>query len=98
MVTIAFGQVMHRRLRPVSHGFAYPVFFLRIPLGELAGPGANENKVVELRDGRLLLSSRAKGCRLQAVSTDGLWNKLAGNIRQPMSYRECADEYLRLVA
>jgi glycosyltransferase involved in cell wall biosynthesis len=34
----------------------------------------------------------------QAVSTDGLWDKLAGNIRQPISYSQCAEEYLRLVA
>jgi glycosyltransferase involved in cell wall biosynthesis len=34
----------------------------------------------------------------QAITTDGLWNKLAGNIRQPVSYRQCAEEYLRLVA
>lgn len=36
MVTIAFGRVVHRRLRPLRHGFAYPVFFLRIPLHEMA--------------------------------------------------------------
>ncbi len=32
---IAFGRVMHRRLRPTPHGFTYPVFFLRIPLSSL---------------------------------------------------------------
>lgn len=37
MVTIAFGHVVHRRLRPVRHAFAYPVFFLRVPLSSLAG-------------------------------------------------------------
>jgi len=38
---IAFGRVAHFRKRPAKHGFAYPVFFLRVPLGaidELAGP------------------------------------------------------------
>lgn len=30
------GHVMHRRLRPVSHAFAYPVFYLQLPLQELA--------------------------------------------------------------
>jgi hypothetical protein len=33
------GTVIHQRLRPVAHGFRYPVFFLRFPLsraGELA--------------------------------------------------------------
>jgi len=45
-------------------------------LGELigagsAGIGPNENKVVCLDDGRLLLHSRATPCRLSAVSEDG---------------------------
>ena len=30
------GLVMHRRLRPVEHGFRYGVFFLRFPLSRLA--------------------------------------------------------------
>ena len=34
-MTIAFGHVVHHRLRPVRHRFAYPLFFLRIPLAEL---------------------------------------------------------------
>jgi len=29
------GHVMHRRLRPVAHAFAYPVFFIRMPLRRL---------------------------------------------------------------
>lgn len=32
---VLFGRVMHFRKRPVRHGFAYPVFFLRIPLSQL---------------------------------------------------------------
>lgn len=32
---IAFGRVMHQRVRPVMHGFSYPVFFLRVPLSQL---------------------------------------------------------------
>lgn len=36
MVTLALGRVMHLRLRPVRHGFVYPLFFLRVPLDELA--------------------------------------------------------------
>ena len=32
---IAFGHVAHHRLRPVRHAFAYPVFFLRVPLARL---------------------------------------------------------------
>jgi DUF1365 family protein len=34
---VLFGRVMHFRKRPVRHGFAYPVFFLRIPLSKLGG-------------------------------------------------------------
>jgi len=52
-------------------------------LGELIGPGTsgvgpNENKVVCLDDGRLLLHSRATPCRLAAVSEDGgqTWSPL----------------------
>jgi DUF1365 family protein len=38
---IAFGRVAHFRKRPARHGFAYPVFFLRVPvdaIDALAGP------------------------------------------------------------
>jgi hypothetical protein len=34
----------------------------------------------------------------QAVTTPGLWDELSSNIRQPMTYNQCADAYLRLVA
>ncbi len=34
----------------------------------------------------------------RAATTDGLWDTLAANIRQPMTYSQCAEEYLRLVA
>ncbi|EHY91143.1 LOW QUALITY PROTEIN: putative carbohydrate binding protein,alpha-galactosidase family protein,BNR/Asp-box repeat protein [Saccharomonospora azurea NA-128] len=39
--------------------------------GEPVGPGADENKTVELSDGRVLLNSRAAPYRLTAVSEDG---------------------------
>ncbi|WP_144661256.1 exo-alpha-sialidase [Paenarthrobacter nicotinovorans] len=52
-------------------------------LGDLIGPGQagagpNENKVVCLDDGRLLLHSRATPCRISAVSEDGgqTWSPL----------------------
>lgn len=32
---IVFGRVVHQRLRPVRHGFSYPVFFLRVPLSRI---------------------------------------------------------------
>lgn len=40
-------------------------------MGGLVGPGADENKVVELSDGRLMLNSRAKPYRKVAFSSDG---------------------------
>ena len=53
-------------------------------LGDLIGPGPqgvgpNENKVVCLDDGRLLLHSRATPCRLASISEDGgqTWSPLA---------------------
>ncbi|KZM35394.1 sialidase family protein [Oerskovia enterophila] len=64
MVLLLRGEIRAASAYSDDHGDTWT-------LGEHTGPGANENKVVELRDGRLLLSSRAKGCRLQAVSTDG---------------------------
>ncbi len=36
---ILFGRVFHSRLRPARHAFAYPVFFLRVPLAAMAGAG-----------------------------------------------------------
>jgi DUF1365 family protein len=36
---ILFGRVFHCRRRPVRHAFAYPVFFLRVPLSAMAGAG-----------------------------------------------------------
>jgi sialidase-1 len=40
-------------------------------MGALVGPGVDENKVVELADGTVLLNSRAKPFRLVAESRDG---------------------------
>jgi DUF1365 family protein len=39
---IGFGQVRHRRLKPVGHAFAYGTYFLLLPLRSLQqnGPGA----------------------------------------------------------
>lgn len=34
--SIAFGQVRHQRLRPRQHRFAYPSYFLRVPVRERA--------------------------------------------------------------
>ena len=39
---IGFGQVRHARQRPVLHRFAYPSFFLWLPMRSLSqGPGSN---------------------------------------------------------
>ena len=38
---------------------------------ELVGPGADENKTVELANGDVMLNTRAKPCRRVAVSQDG---------------------------
>jgi DUF1365 family protein len=38
---LGIGSVRHKRLRPVHHAFAYPVFFLRLPMRTLRDdPGA----------------------------------------------------------
>jgi uncharacterized protein len=39
---IGFGEVRHTRLKPVHHAFAYPTYFLMLPLRSLQrdGPGA----------------------------------------------------------
>jgi DUF1365 family protein len=34
---IGFGQVRHTRLRPVHHAFAYPTYFLMLPMRHLHG-------------------------------------------------------------
>lgn len=36
---LLIGHVMHRRLRPTVNAFAYPVFFVRLPLARLAEAG-----------------------------------------------------------
>lgn len=33
---LIFGRVMHRRLLPVGHTFSYDVFYLRVPLSQIA--------------------------------------------------------------
>ena len=37
---LAFGEVIHTRLRPSAHAFRYPAFFLRLPARELDGGAA----------------------------------------------------------
>ena len=53
---IGFGQVHHTRLRPTRHAFAYPTFFLMLPMRTLSqeGPGApwgiNRRHLISFRD------------------------------------------------
>lgn len=37
--SLLIGHVVHRRMRPVMNAFAYPVFFVRLPLTRLAEAG-----------------------------------------------------------
>ena len=39
---IGFGQVRHTRLRPARNAFAYPTYFLMLPMRSLATVGAGE--------------------------------------------------------
>lgn len=51
----------------------------------LVGPGADENKTVELSDGRVLLNSRAAPHRMVATSSDGgaTWSALVADAALP---------------
>jgi DUF1365 family protein len=46
---IAFGQVRHTRLRPRRHAFAYPTFFLMLPMHRLGDPQATGSLAVNRR-------------------------------------------------
>lgn len=54
--SLQVGHVMHRRLRPTVHAFVYPVFFVRLPLGQL---GAASNALFSV-DRFNLLSFRLR--------------------------------------
>jgi DUF1365 family protein len=58
---ILFGRVFHCRRRPVRHAFAYPVFFLRVPLSTMATAGRGIFSVD--RPNLLSLQSRDHGAR-----------------------------------
>lgn len=54
---LAFGDVLHARLRPVRHAFRYRAFFLRVPVHELDGTrrgswifGANRASLLSFRE------------------------------------------------
>ena len=64
MVILLHGEIRAASAYSDDHGESWT-------LGEPAAGEANENKVVELSGGHVLLNSRARGARLQALSTDG---------------------------
>jgi DUF1365 family protein len=39
---IGFGEVRHKRLRPVQHSFVYPTYFLMLPMRRLQSHGPGE--------------------------------------------------------
>jgi len=46
---IGFGQVRHARLKPKRHAFAYPTYFLMLPLRQLQSEGAKAELAVNRR-------------------------------------------------
>lgn len=55
-------------------------------LGERVGPDCDENKVVELPDGRVLLHARARPRRRWAASSDGGWS-----FGEPVAHEQLVD-------
>ncbi|WP_079436131.1 DUF1365 domain-containing protein [Zoogloea sp. LCSB751] len=53
---ICLGRVMHRRLRPVTNAFVYPVFYVQLPVRDLAAAACRIFSV----DGPNLLSFHSK--------------------------------------
>ncbi|WP_434615724.1 sialidase family protein [Arthrobacter sp. A5] len=63
-VVLVAGEILAASAYSDDHGETWT-------LGVFVGPGTNENKVVGLADGRVLLHSRSTPYRLTAISTDG---------------------------
>ena len=53
---IGFGQVRHSRLRPQRHAFAYPTYFLMLPLRSLQGQAPQPGQWRINRPGALSLN------------------------------------------
>ena len=80
---LLIGQVMHRRLRPVVNTFTYPVFFIQLPVADLAagnGPifSVDRNNLLSFhqkdhgpRDGSPLLPWIRSLLRRQGLPDDG---------------------------
>lgn len=78
---IGFGQVRHTRLRPRRHAFAYPTFFLMLPMRSLAGTpselavnrrGAISFHDVDHGDGRSAAQGGALGWLDELLHTEGI--------------------------
>ena len=80
---LLIGQVFHRRLRPVVNAFSYPVFFVQLPVADLAsanGPffSVDRNNLLSFhqkdhgpRDGSPLLPWIRSLLRRQGLPDDG---------------------------
>ena len=80
---LLIGQVMHRRLRPVVNAFTYPVFFIQLPVADLAaanGPlfSVDRNNLLSFhqkdhgpRDGSPLLPWIRSQLRRHGLPDDG---------------------------
>jgi DUF1365 family protein len=106
------GRVMHRRLRPVQHHFSYGVFFLRLPLTQLAKAGIALNRPAlcsfyfrdhGARDGSHPLAWIRALLAREAIEADGeIWlqcfPRVLGYVFNPVSFWFCEDRDGRLKA
>jgi len=106
------GRVMHRRLRPVAHRFAYRVFFLRLPLTRLedAGIAVNRPGLCSFhyrdhgaRDGSHPLAWIRQLLAREGIEADGeVWlhcfPRVLGYVFNPVSFWFCEDRNGRLQA
>jgi len=99
------GHVMHRRLRPVAHHFAYRVFFLRLPLTRLEDAGIAINRPAlcsfhfrdhGARDGSHPLAWIRALLAREDIEADGeIWlqcfPRVLGYVFNPVSFWFCED-------
>ena len=83
MPKLIIGQVMHRRLRPVLNAFVYPVFYVQLPVNDLASINCavfavDRNNLLSLhqkdhgpRDGSPLLPWIQARLRERGLADDG---------------------------
>lgn len=99
------GTVMHRRLRPFAHRFAYPVFYLRLPLTRLedapipvnrAGLASFHYRDHGARDGTHPLEWIRGVLAREGIDADGeIWlhcfPRVLGYVFNPVSFWFCED-------